>query len=160
MHVYGKIYSATPTCANVYFILFHFICVLPWIVNGVTAAGRAAAVGCFSKLISLRCTCGWGDNAAGTDQKDSRSEGTFSKVDGTFFTAWFVLSFSDFFQTRRRDFAQELCGTAGGRRDDVDVLSLLSICLAALFGVKRNNLRRLYNLPHLITILTSLTAWS
>lgn len=57
MHVYGKIYSATLTCANVYlFIFFYFfasslelLMELPLLCEKAAYAG---AVGCFSKLFS------------------------------------------------------------------------------------------------------------
>lgn len=57
MHVYGKIYSVTPTCANVYLIFFFFffyffasslelLMELPLLCEKAAYAG---AVGCFSK---------------------------------------------------------------------------------------------------------------
>lgn len=72
------------------FILFYFFAssleLLMELLLLYERAAHAGAVGCFSKLFScsLRCTCGFGDNAAGSHQKESGSEGTFPKETAVF----------------------------------------------------------------------------
>lgn len=142
------------------YLFQYFFAVLPWIANGAAAAAvweRRLCWRCglfFQAFLPVPEVHLWfsGDNVQQAPTRKNHVRGGWRG--------------GELFQSRPRDFAQVLCGTAGARRgrgrqtDDGDVLSLLSICLPTLVHVKRNNLRRLYNLPHLITILTSLTAWS
>lgn len=134
MHVYGKTYSPTLTCANVY-LIFLFFCILPWIVNGVTAAvwesRPCRRCGLFFEAFP---PAPWGALVVSgimrqAPTRKNRDPGNFSKVVRTF-PPHDSRSLSLFltFRTRRRDFAQVLCETAGGRRGGEEMIRTSSRC--------------------------------
>lgn len=109
------------------FIFFLFFCILPWIVNGVATAVWESCLcrrcGLFFEAF-LRGPWGALVGSGIMRQAPTRKNhvrGNFSKVARTLPPHDFCLVKSLHpllsFRTRRRDFAQVLCGTAGGGRE-------------------------------------------